>query len=405
MPAATLTLPTIDAVRARFPALASQLAFLENAGGSQVPQEVSDAVRDHMRDAYVQLGAGYELSQIATKTVEAARAFGALLTNAGDTGRIVLGPSTTALVHIIADAYGEILQPGDEIVVAETNHEANIGPWVRLERFGVKVRFWRVDPQLMDVNEAEPFNHRTKIVAVPHTSNLLGHVVDVKSIAEKAHRVGARVFVDGVAFAPHRAVDVQALGADWYVFSMYKVYGPHMAVLFGREDAFRELKGPNHFFLPDDSPYKFEFGGVSHEACAGVLGVKPYLAFLAGKEVCDREALEQAFDNMHALERPLQERLLTYLTKKPQVQIIGQKDAGEDRVGTVSFISDRVPSDRITAHTDARGIAIRHGHMYAYRLCKALQIPPEPGVVRVSLLHYNTQEEIDRLIEALDGVL
>jgi len=401
--------PTVDQIRAWFPALQSSFAYLENAGGSQVPGVVPEAIARYMQTDYVQLGAGYSQSQRATETVDAAHAYIAEFVNAGDVGKVVLGPSTTALCHILAGAYSEILKPGDEVIIAETNHEANAGPWARLERFGVVVRTWPVDPETLLCSLAslgELLNERTRIVALPHVSNLLGHIVDVRAVCELAHSVGARVVADGVAYAPHRLIDVQAWGVDWYVYSTYKVFGPHLAVLYGRNEAFEEITGPNHFFIDRSSvPYKFELGGVSHEACAGLLATQAYFAFLGSSDSFSRPALVAAFDHIRSMEAPLQERLVGYLRSKPGVRIIGAGTSEENSVGTISFISDRVASDAITAHTDTRNVGIRYGHMYAYRLCQALGIPVEPGVTRASLVHYNIVAEIERLIAALDEVL
>ena len=266
-------------IRSRFPALAGETVFLENAGGSQVPQSVVDRMRDYMLGSYVQLGASYPLSVRASATVDEARSFVKTLFGGGD-GAVVLGPSTSALLQMLSDCYARVLEPGREVVVARSGHEANVGPWVRLERVGVKVRWWEVDPDSYDspIDALEGLlTDRTALVAFPHVSNLLGGIADVAAITKLAHSAGARVVVDGVAYAPHRAMDVEAWGADWYGFSTYKVYGPHMAALWGRREAMAGLEGPNHFFVaPDDVPYKLELGGVSHEGCAGLLGVRDY---------------------------------------------------------------------------------------------------------------------------------
>lgn len=394
--------PDIAAVREWFPSLASGFAYLENAGGSQVPGVVADAMRDYMLQSYVQVGAGYAASRRATEVVEDTHAFMETFMNAGDRGKVVLGPSTTALVNIIANAYAETLKPGDEIIVAETNHEANAGPWVRLQERGAAVRFWRIDPETFEcplpVLE-EMLNERTRIVAFPHVSNLLGHVVDIKAITDAVHRVGARVVVDGVAYAPHRAIDVSAWGVDWYVFSTYKVYGPHMAALFGTHEAFSELRGPNHFFIPDSAiPYKFELGGVSHEACAGLLALRDYLRFLSGCERDPRKTITTAFETMERLENPLTEKMIGYLSNRGDLRLIGPTS---NRVGTISFVSKRETPEEIVARTDEQEIGIRYGNMYAYRLCQAVGVSPEPGVVRVSFVHYNTMDEVERLIGAL----
>ncbi len=407
---------TIRTIRRAFPALGHDTIFLENAGGSQVPAVVVDAVGRHMVERYVQLGAGYGRSRAATAVVDDAHAFANTLMNGSDRGRVILGSSTTSLLYTIADAYARALPPGREIILAETGHEANVGPWLRLAEHGHEVRWWRVDPGSfscpLPALEAL-LSPRTAIVAFPHVSNLLGDIVDVAAITELAHEAGARVVVDGVAFAPHRAIDVAAWDVDWYAYSTYKVYGPHMAALYGRADAIDELTGPNHFFIPrDEIPYKFELGGACHEGCAGILALGAYLDVLAdlasekpGGAGGARARVEAAFELMTRCELPVQARLLEYLATKPDVSVVGPSAADASRVSTISFRHARRSSREITGHVDRSGIGIRHGHMYAYRLCQALGIDVSDGVVRVSAVHYNTVDEIDRLIEVLDDVL
>jgi cysteine desulfurase family protein (TIGR01976 family) len=397
-------------IRAQFPALAGDTVFLENAGGSQVPAVVADRIRDYMLSNYVQIGAGYPLSRRATELVDEAHEFVRLMMNGGD-GDVILGPSTSALLRMLADCYGQVLEPGAEIVVAQTGHEANVGPWKRLERLGFMLRWWEMDPATFSCPLArleELLSPRTALVAFPHVSNLLGEIVDIRKITDIVHAAGARVVVDGVAYAPHRAIDVTAWDVDWYGYSTYKVYGPHMAALWGRRDALAELEGPNHFFVPDDDlPYKFELGGVSHEACAGIRGLREYLAFLVEIEpdTLDREAVERAFAIMKACELPLQARLLAYLRSRHDVRIVGPSEDGPSRVGTISFVHNRMSSAEITRAADRAAIGVRHGHMYAYHLCEAAGLDPDDGVVRTSLVHYNTPEEIDRLIEVFDAAL
>lgn len=401
------TPPSPAAIRAAFPALAGGPVFLENAGGSQVPACVADAMHRYLRETYVQLGAGYELSRRCTATVEAAHAFARTFVNARR-GQAIIGPSTTALLNLLAGCYAQVLKPGNEIILAETGHEANLGCWKRLERQGVVIRWWRVDPRTFACpleGLRELLNERTALVALPHVSNLLGEIVDLPAVVALAHAAGARVVADGVAFAPHRAVDVDAWDVDWYVYSTYKVFGPHLAVLYGRNDALAELPGPNHDFIPrDDLPYQFEPGGANHEGCAGLLALGGYLAFLAGAPAgtdCDRAVVEAAFARAEALEAAPTERLLAWLRARPGVRIIGPAEPGPARVGTVGFVHERKSSREITAAVDAGGVAIRCGHMYAYHLCKALGIAVEDGVVRVSLVHYNTEDEIERLLGVL----
>ena len=411
---------SIESIRAQFPALAaSGTVFLENAGGSQVPRSVADAVRDYMLHHYVNAGAAYELSRRATAINVDAHDFINRFMNGEDRGQVILGPSSTALCRMLAGCYRQVLQPGDEVIVSEAGHEANIGPWLELAAQGVIVKFWRVDPATFDLPIdalRALLSPRTKIVAFPHVSNVLGGIVDVKAIAELAHGVGAKVVVDGVAFASHQSIDVAAWGVDWYVYSTYKVFGPHMGALFGTHEALAELTGPNHYFIPrTEVPRKFEVGGANPEGCAGLLGLRPYLHFLAGREPPNEEVsratIEAAYRTMAHHEEPLTERLMRYLRGKAGVRILGPSaapgnPAHRSRVGTISFVHARKSSREIAEYANARGLGIRHGHSYSYRLCEALGLKnPADGVVRASFVHYNTPAEIDRLVATLDEVL
>jgi len=418
-------LPAVDpsaidlaAIRARFPALAGDTVLLENAGGSQVPGEVADAVRRHLLEDYAQLGAGYPASDRATATVAAAHDWVETFMNAGDRGRVILGASCTQLLTMLADAHARALAPGEEIVVFDGGHESNVGPWRRLADRGLVVRTWPCDPETgrARLADLEPLlNERTRLVATVHVSNLLGAIEDVRAVADAVHAVGARLCVDGVAYAPHRAIDVQALGADWYVYSTYKVYGPHMAAVFGTHEAIAALDGPNHFFVPrDDVPYVWEPGGVSHEGCAGLLALRGHLRALAGMtgapvperdEDADRDVVERAFAVMTACEAPLQARLLEWLAAHPRIIVVGPAPADPaERVSTIAFRHAERSSAEIAAAVNARGFGIRHGHMYSLRLCEALGIPPADGVVRVSAVHYNAPAEIEALVGALEEI-
>jgi cysteine desulfurase family protein (TIGR01976 family) len=405
---AVRTRPSIDQIRQQFPSLKDGFVFFENAGGSQVPYMVADAIRDYMLTSYVQLGAGYEASRKATATVSEAHRFITEFVNGTEKGQVVLGPSSTQLIYMLAECYQRLLVPGDEIIIAETAHEANAGPWQRLERYGFVIRTWRVDRESFGLsldNLKTLLNERTKIVAFPQVSNLLGQIEDVKAFTEVVHQAGARVVVDGVAYAPHRAIDVADWDVDWYVYSTYKVFGPHMGALYGKREAFAELTGPNHFFIPKDDPYKFELGGASHEGCAGLLALKPYWQMLAGTdEDVNYGVIKAAFDVVTDLELPVQKTLLDYLSGHPRIRVIGTTDSDRDRVVTIGFVHETMKPVDIVAAVDKSGIGIRYGHMYAYRLCKALGINTEAGVVRVSGAHYNTVEEAEKLIGVFDSI-
>ena len=406
----------IEQILRCFPALRSETVFLENAGGSQMPAIVADRMRDYMLNTYVQLGAGYELSRRCDAVIDHAHDFINLFMNGIDTGRVILGPSCSQLCTMLAGCYADILQPGDEIIVDQSGHEANVGPWMKLTQRGVKVRMWPFDRESMSSRPEDLkalLTERTKLLAFVHVSNLLGGITDITAITKMVHDAGARVVVDGVAYAPHRPIDVAAWDVDWYVFSTYKTYGPHMAAMYGKLDAIDELTGPNHFFIPrGEVPYKFELGGACHEGCAGLLALADYFAFLASlgnhevADPIDRAALLRAFEVMAACEQPVQRRLIDYLHGKPKVRIIGPDSADNAvRVGTVSFVHDTRPSAEIAAALHRRNFAVRNGHMYAYRICTPLKMDPEDGVLRVSAVHYNTTDEIDRLIDVLQTVL
>lgn len=399
----------IDTIRAHFPGLGGPDALLDNAGGSQLPRSAIARAVEYMEHSFVQLGADYATSISATRLVERAHRLSLVFVGGEGLGQVAIGPSTSALLAMLADCFRRAFDASrPEIVVAQSGHESNIGPWVRLAEHGWTVHFWRVDPQTQTCPLAQLeqlVGPRTRLVALAHVSNLLGEIVDIAEVCRIAHAAGAKVVVDGVAFAPHRAVDVGALGADFYALSTYKVYGPHMALLFGTHEALAGLEGPNHFFVPGtDVPYKLELGGVLHEGCAAWLGTFEYLAWLAGAEhqALDRATIEAAFDRVAALEGPLMEPLLDNLAQRPQVRIIGPVRATPHRVPTVSFVHDHKSSREIACAANDAGFGIRHGHFYAHRLCTALGLVPEDGVVRVSLAHYNANAEVQRLIDQFD---
>ncbi len=396
-------------VRACFPSLASGFAFLDNAGGSQVPATVIEATSHYFRTSYAQTGASYPASLGTKQTIDGAHALVAELMNAGALGGVVLGASSTALVHALANAFGDALPPGDEIIVAATNHEGNATPWDRQECRRLRIIPWPVNPESLEC-ELETLrgllSPRTRVVTFPHVSNILGKIVDVAAICDLVRAAGAVSVVDGVAFAPHRAIDVQALGCDFYFYSTYKVFGPHLGAMFGRHAAWAPLTGPNHGFIPKDYfPTKWEPGSVSHEGCAGLLGLRDYLAVLAGETYAGRRTVERAFATIADLEHEPHERLYAYLASKPGVRIVGPGAFGPDAVGTLSFTHATRSSAAIAEFVNQRGSGIKHGNFYSVRLLRALGVDLEDGVTRVSLVHYNSVEEIERLIAVFEEIL
>lgn len=403
----------LEHIRAEFPALRDECVYLDNAGGSQVLRRVADRVRDYLLSSSVQLGASYAQSQDAGARVLAARRSVAELVNAPNDDEIVMGGSTTSLMFQLTQALRPGIRAGDEIIVTNSDHEANIGGWSRLQAAGAVLRIWDTHPdslalELPDLDRL--LSPRVKWVAMTHASNVLGTVNPVAEVARRAHAVGARLCVDAVAYAPHRLVDVQASGADVYVFSFYKVFGPHYAVLWGRRELLLGLPSLNHYFIgPEVIPYKLQPGNVNYELSYGCVGINEYLVDVGTSLGCrgsSRQKMQAAFDAFERHEDTLAERLLGYLRGKKAVRIIGLNGAtAGGRVPTISFMVAGRMSESIVRHVDQFGIGIRFGDFYARRLIESLGLDAQGGVVRVSMAHYNTAQEIDRLIHHLDQVI
>lgn len=285
-----------------------------------------------------------------------------------------------------------------------------------LERLGVEVRTWKLDPVSLQLELGELdalMGERTRLVAWTHASNVLGRIHPVREIADFVRARGAMSFVDGVALAPHRALDVQAFGVDFYVVSLYKVFGPHMAMLFGRRGHLRRLPAVNHYFIGDDAlPYKFQPGNANFELTASLTGLWDYIEFVGaslGLEAAgpaDRKLLERVFAEFGQREAELAERLLGFLRDRDGVRILGPEGPDPDeRVSTISFVVEGRQSREIVRAADAARIGIRFGDFYARRLIETLGLTEQGGVVRVSMLHYNTEAEVDRLLEVLDSTI
>lgn len=400
-------------IRAEFPALNTNMVFLDNAGGSQVLTRVADRIRDYLLNDNVQHGASYAPSQRAGERVLAARRAIAELINAPLDEEIVMGPATTALIGTLVEALRPSLKAGDEVIVTETDHESNIGAWTRLASDGVVLKIWPVDPERLTLVLGDLdalLSPRTKWVAMTLASNVLGTVNPVAEVAKRAHAAGARLCVDAVAYAPHRLVDVQALGADVLVFSFYKVFGPHYAVLWVQHELLLSLPSLNHFFIGADVlPYKLQRGNVNYELSWGCAGIADYLCDIGtelGAAGSKRTRMQAAFDAFARHEDALAERLLSWLRERPGVRIIGLPSvtAGE-RVPTISFVVDGMHSEHIVRQVDRHNIGIRFGDFYARRLIDALGLQEQGGVVRVSIAHYNTMDEIERLLAALNQAI
>lgn len=480
----------LPAIRALFPGLSTGTIMLDNAGGSQLPRCVIDAMREYMERSFVQLGGDCAMSKRASSVIPRAREVvkvflgGHEAVNGGTAGpaigagmgEVVFGSSSTVLCYELAAAYADArdacrdpdaapvdlrehfakkatargsdgdgslrdrLLARDRIVVCTAGHEANVGPWVRLALRGYTIVPWHVEP-VRDVAGPDAgevswrpsldtlrnlVNDRTLLVVVPQVSNILGEVWDMCGAAEIAHAAGARIVVDGVAYTPHRAPRMQELGCDWYVYSMYKVFGPHMAAMFGTHEAMGEIIGPNHYFLDSTAPYKWELGNASHEAAAGVAAMWDFMQELcaianggmaaAGKPgdwslSPTRDVFDLAYSVIRGLEDRHTAQIIDYLRSKPSVRIVGPRHAEASRVGTISFTSTKANPVQISRHLGARDISMRAGHAYSKRLVeqlatdRGLHIDPAMGVARLSLQHYNSPDELALTCAALDEIV
>lgn len=427
------TPPTLDEIRAQFPALDAGIIYLDNAGGSQLPRCVIAAAARCLRETYAQVGGDYAPSQAASANLRRAHELVKVFVNASPrefapdsetSGSVILGHSSTALCHLLASCYADARDAAraagrddgrDEVIVATAGHEANIGPWRRLARRGWRVTHWptEVDAQGLWRPRLETLERllstRTRVVAFPQVSNILGQTWDVGEVCALVRRHGARSVVDGVAYAPHATPDVRAYACDWYVYSAYKVLGPHAGAMYGSREALAELDGPNHEFIPrHEVPRVYEVGGVAHEACAMILGLWEYACFIARADPAgpiERGVLERAFAHLGRLEHEHTRRVLQSLLGMPRVRVVGSPVDDAARVSTISFVVEGQASATVARSANARGIGIRFGSFYSRRLVEELGLDPDDGVVRISPLHYTSPAEIDRAMDHIDGLV
>jgi len=411
-----LQLPAFDVAfaRAQFPGLGRPWALFENAGGTVVPNQVIDRLSAYMRDCQVQPAGAYGPSQEAAERIAGAQRLMEQMMGAQE-GEVMVGPSTTMNVYLLAQALRPWFDEGDEIVVTDLDHEANSGAWRRLAETGVTVREWRVDPETaeLDIAALEPLlSKRTRLVCFTHCSNIAGGFNDVTSITRLVHEAGGLVCVDGVAYAPHRQLDVKAWDVDFYLCSTYKIYGPHLGLLYGKREHLLRARAQNHYFIGDaDIPLKLNPGGPNHELTAALAGIIDYLDLLHRHHFGEsslplHERLGQIFALIAEHEEQLATPFLDYLSAHPAVRLIGRETAGQhQRAPTFSFLVENRRSGEVPAALAQRGIGIGSGDFYAARLIDALGARERGGVVRASMVHYNTADEVARLIAALDETL
>ena len=407
----------IDYVRSQFPAFKDPLckdwSFFENAGGSYVPQQVVDQLNKFMISTKVQPYAEYPMSKVAGNNMDKATEVFAEMINANKK-EIIIGGSTSINLYVLSNALRYLINPGDEVIVTNQDHEANISPWRRLKESGAKIVEWKFDKNTheLEISELKKLiNNKTKILAVTHCSNIVGSVNDLKEISKIAHEYNTIVIGDGVSYAPHGFPNVKDLGVDFYTFSLYKTYGPHLALLYGREEILKNLPNQNHEFLNGTYPYTINPGGPNHEELVSLIGIFEYFEKIYSHHFKSNNInLLDKIKKINALiakhEEEIANPILKYISEREDLVLIGKNEIkNKNRAPTISFYSKKKSSKHLSEQLVKNNIATRNDNFYAWRCLNFLNIDTNDGVVRISMVHYNTKEEVDYLISVLDKII
>jgi cysteine desulfurase family protein (TIGR01976 family) len=401
-------------IRSQFPSLAQTVngqpaIFLDGPGGTQVPQRVIDAISDYLRSSNANTCGAYATSNRTDFVISQARAAMADFLGCNH-DEIVFGPNMTTLTFAISRSIGRELGPGDEILLTHLDHDANVSPWRALEERGVTVRFVDVnedDCTLNLVDLAQKISTRTRVVAVGYASNAVGTINDVKEIIRLAHQKGALAYIDAVHYAPHGPIDVRALDCDFLVCSTYKFFGPHMGVLYGKRDHLTRLQPYKVRANTNAIPNRWEWGTLNHECIAGITACVDYLADL-GRRVDSsasdrRSALLAAYRAIQQYERTLAETMIRGLLDIPGVKLYGIADPAklDRRCPTFAVRSAHHTPRELAARLGERGFFTWDGNYYALNLSERLDVEKDGGFLRIGLAHYNTAEEVSRLLTAL----
>jgi len=411
-----LTMPQldIDFIRSQFPAFSepslANFAHFENAGGSFACAPVVEQLNRFYRETKLQPYYVFEPSHKAGQLMDRSRQRLAAWMNAR-TEEISFGPSTSQNTYVLAQAFRQYLKPGDEVVVTNQDHEANIGAWRRLEQSGMVIREWQVDPQTAELSTAglqQLLSERTKLVAFTHCSNLVASINPVRQWVDLIHAAGALALVDGVSFAPHGIPDMQELGVDAYYYSLYKVFGPHQGVMYMRKELNEALPNQGHYFNSDKAPYRFTPAGPDHAQVAVVNGVVDYFESVYAHHFAEPAVAHEKARAVNGLFRDqevkLLQPLLDFLDQHPAVRLIGRRDARQ-RASTVAFTCKHSSSAKIGQRLADQGFGVGVGDFYARRLVEALGIDVADGTVRLSFVHYTHPREVSALLAALQEVL
>ena len=401
-------------IRQQFPSLKQTVngnpaVFLDGPGGTQVPQRVIDAIGDYLERSNANTHGAYATSRRTDAMLDEARAAMADFLGC-DADEVVFGANMTSLTFAMSRAIGRELKTGDEIVVTRLDHDANVSPWRMLEETGATIRFVDVREEdcTLDMQDlARKINEHTRLVAVGYASNAVGTINDVKEVVRLAHAAGALAYIDAVHYAPHGPIDVHALDCDFLVCSTYKFFGPHMGVLYGKREHLKRLPAYKLRANSDDIPYRWEWGTLNHECIAGITACVDYLADVGRRlspEVPSRRAaLQAAYAEIRQHERELCERLVRGLLEIRELKFYGIRDFSQfdQRCPTVAVrIAGHTPLELATRLGD-RGFFTWDGNYYALNLSERLDVEKDGGFLRIGLVHYNTGDEVDRLLAAL----
>lgn len=396
----------IDWVRAQFPAFSQPSlkgqAFFENAGGSYTCQPVIDRLTRFYTERKVQPYGTFEASRLGGEEMDEARRRMAAILGV-ETDELSFGPSTTQNTYVLAQAFGQMMKPGEAIIVTNQDHEANSGPWRRLAERGVEVREWQINPETgkLEIEKLEALlDERVRLVCFPHCSNVVGEINPVVEITAIAHAAGAFVCVDGVSYAPHGFADVGHMGPDIYLFSAYKTYGPHQGLMVIRRALGALLPNQGHYFNGDTLYKRFTPAGPDHAQVAACAGMADYVDAFAAHHNTDTRGVHNV---MRDHETQLLQHMLDALRGRNDLRILGPTEAAR-RAPTVALDLGRAAKP-VAQELAKHGIMTAGDDFYAVRALEAMGVDPAKGVLRLSFTHYTTRAEIDQALSALDAVL
>ena len=409
--------PALYEARQQFPALRRQVnertaVFLDGPAGTQVPQSVIDAITNYYVQHNANHGGAFVTSHESDDILRATHQAIADLLGASDSDCVAFGANMTSLTFALSRALGQTWQSGDEIIVSRLDHDANVRPWVlAAQDAGALVRFVEIRREdcTLDLDDLKSkLNERTRLVALGCASNSVGTINPYRDVIAWAHEVGALVFLDAVHYAPHALIDVESWDCDFLACSAYKFFGPHVGILWGKRKRLQSLTAYKLKTVPDSLPDKWMTGTQNHECLAGTLAAVNYLADIGRNCAEDqslprRSALETAFNSIQPYEQFLVERLLAGLRNIPGIHIWGINDPARahERLPTLSITHHRLSPEALATELGQRGLFVWHGNYYALELTESLGLEPD-GMVRIGLVHYNTADEVDRLLDELE---